>query len=233
MKEVICGIYKITSPTGKVYIGESQNIYDRWAKYKRLNCKDQFGIYNSLLKYTPENHTFEVIEECEFEDLLCRERYWQDFYDVLKDGLNCKLTECGELKRIVSEETRKKLSSIHKGKIVSDETKRKLSEGRIGEKNWMYGTKQSEETKQKIKDSIGEVHFNIGRKASQESINRRWKTLNGINGNSVKVINKETGEIFNCIKDASNSLNIKYTTLHGYLKGRYINKTPIEYYIED
>jgi predicted GIY-YIG superfamily endonuclease len=31
------GIYKITSPSGKVYIGQSWDIYDRWKKHKQKN----------------------------------------------------------------------------------------------------------------------------------------------------------------------------------------------------
>lgn len=233
MTEIICGIYKITSPSGRIYVGESKDICRRWRAYKRLNCKDQNGIYNSFLKYGVENHTFEIIEECAFDDLKCRERYWQDFYDSVFNGLNCILTECGELKREVSDETKEKLRLINTGKVRTDETKRKISESRLGEKNWNFGKKQSEETKKKVKETIGDIHFNIGKVHSQESIDKRWLTMGGVNGNSVKVINIETNEIFNCIKDAAVSLNMKYTTLHGYLKGRYFNKTPIRYYIEN
>jgi group I intron endonuclease len=114
-KEVICGIYKITSPTERIYIGQSVDIYYRWSKYKSLTCKDQQGIYNSLKKYTPENHTFEIIEECDFEDLLCRERYWQDYYDVSSSKhLNGKLTKCGDLKQEMSSETKDKISKTLK-----------------------------------------------------------------------------------------------------------------------
>jgi group I intron endonuclease len=102
-KEKICGIYKITSPTKRVYIGQSKDIKSRWKSYKRKN-QNQKLLNNSLLKYGYENHTFEIIEECEVEDLNCRERYWQDFYDVLNGGLNCKLTNCGEDRVIYSDD---------------------------------------------------------------------------------------------------------------------------------
>lgn len=35
------GIYKITSPSNKVYIGQSRNIDKRLLKYKRLICERQ------------------------------------------------------------------------------------------------------------------------------------------------------------------------------------------------
>ena len=35
MSEKICGIYKITNLiNGKVYIGQSQDIYERWAEHQ-------------------------------------------------------------------------------------------------------------------------------------------------------------------------------------------------------
>ncbi len=99
-REIICGIYKITSPTNRVYIGESENIYKRWKDYKGVSCVKQPRIYNSILKYGVKNHKFEIIEICEPEERKCRERFWQDEFNVLgEEGLNCILTECGELGR--------------------------------------------------------------------------------------------------------------------------------------
>lgn len=54
---MIIGIYKITSPTGKIYIGQSVNIEKRWnSYYKNLSCKEQRIIYNSLKKHGFENY---------------------------------------------------------------------------------------------------------------------------------------------------------------------------------
>lgn len=129
-KEVICGIYKITSPTGRIYIGESKDIYLRWGIYTQMNgnTKSQRKLWRSFKKYGVEKHIFEIIEECVFEELLCKERYWQDFYDVLNGGLNCKLTECREQKQILSEESRLKISESNSGKIKTEDNKQKISE---------------------------------------------------------------------------------------------------------
>ena len=32
---IICGIYKITSPTGRIYIGQSKNIKQRFRDYNK------------------------------------------------------------------------------------------------------------------------------------------------------------------------------------------------------
>lgn len=101
-----CGIYKITSPTNRIYIGQSVNIKKRFIEYRCLNCKKQPGLFNSLTKHGVENHIFEIIEECPKELLNERERYWQDYYKVIINGLNCVLTEVNELPFVISENTR-------------------------------------------------------------------------------------------------------------------------------
>lgn len=133
------GIYKIISPSGKIYIGQSINIESRWEKYSFLNCESQVRLYNSFKKYGWKNHKFEIIEECSIEDLNCRERYWQDFYNVLNGGLNCVLQECGVKRRIFSEETKNKLSVNNSGinnnfynKKHSNKTKENWSKNRKG-----------------------------------------------------------------------------------------------------
>lgn len=166
-----CGIYKITSPTGKVYIGQSVDISKRWESYKNNNSKGQPKIFNSLKKYGVENHQFDIIEYCHIEDLNCSERFWQDEFKVLgKNGLNCLLQECGEERRVVSEETKRKLSVFNTGKKHTKETKEKLSklakgvpktekekkdtsERMQGVKNHMFGKKLTPEHKEKIKNS--------------------------------------------------------------------------------
>lgn len=86
------GIYKITSPSGKVYIGQAVDIERRRKEYVGLHCKNQTKLYNSLVKYGFSEHIFEVIEECGIGELNVRERHWQDLYNVLEEGLNLRLT---------------------------------------------------------------------------------------------------------------------------------------------
>lgn len=45
------GIYKITSPSGKIYIGQSVNIERRFLDYKKSLKKSQIKLYNSIKKY--------------------------------------------------------------------------------------------------------------------------------------------------------------------------------------
>lgn len=107
------GIYRITNPKGKVYIGQSVNILKRFNHYQKIyNCEQQHRLYNSLIKYGYSAHIFEVVEECTVEELNVRERYWQDFYDVVSGrGLNCKLTGTEEKSGHQSQKTRENIST--------------------------------------------------------------------------------------------------------------------------
>jgi group I intron endonuclease len=109
------GIYKITSPTNKIYIGQSTNIKQRWKDYnKMIRCKRQTRLYNSLLKYSPQNHIFEIIEECSEDKLLERETYWKQHYKVLDiPSLCCRMDGRGGK---LSKYTRDKMSKAKLGK---------------------------------------------------------------------------------------------------------------------
>lgn len=49
----ISGIYKITSPTNKIYIGKSKSLKQRENNYKSSleKIKSQIKLYNSIKKY--------------------------------------------------------------------------------------------------------------------------------------------------------------------------------------
>jgi group I intron endonuclease len=121
------GIYKITNPKNKVYIGQSVNIEERFKKYIKLNCPSQTKLLNSLKKYGIDSHKFEIIEECLLENLNDRERYWQDYYNVLEEGLNLIKTKTDTKSGYLSEETKNKIKTSMLGKKMhSDEYKEKL-----------------------------------------------------------------------------------------------------------
>ena len=148
-----CGIYKITSPSGRVYIGQSNNIERRWWYYKGGYSTTQPLLNKSFNKYGINKHKFEVVEICDEDKLNILERKWQDYYDVLNGGLNCILTETNEKPKVMSEETKKKISEANKGDKNymygrkawnnglkhSEETRRKMSESQTGDKNKMFG----------------------------------------------------------------------------------------------
>jgi len=121
------GIYKITSPSNRIYIGQSLDIENRFSDYSKLKCKAQPRIYSSLKKYGFDLHILEVIEECEINVLNERERYWQEFFNCIGEkGLNCQLVSTNELKKVHSEETKNKISIGLTGLKHTEESKIKI-----------------------------------------------------------------------------------------------------------
>jgi group I intron endonuclease len=85
------GIYKIINPQGKIYIGQSIDIERRFKEYQNLRaCSDSRKLYYSLKKYTPTNHIFEILEECEEHLLEEKEIYYINLYNSIQEGLNIK-----------------------------------------------------------------------------------------------------------------------------------------------
>ena len=152
------GIYKITSPNGKIYVGQTTNFSKRKNYYKNGAKPYQVRIYNSLQKHGYDAHSIEFIEECLVEKLNERERYWQDFYEVIgENGLNCRLTETKDKSGFISEESKTKMSEARKGRIFDQNWIDKL-------RNSAMGKKHSEETKKRISES------NKGKKFTAEHI---------------------------------------------------------------
>lgn len=123
-------IYKITSPSGRVYIGQTVNIKKRMIFYKNMNCVRQTKLYSSFLKYGVENHVIEVIEECAETSLNNRERYWQEKYDSLsrENGMNLRLQKSDDKSGRMSRETLEKMSKSQVGKKRSDGFKKACSD---------------------------------------------------------------------------------------------------------
>jgi len=130
--KIICGIYKITSPSGKVYIGQSKNVYKRWTAYNSLNCKSQPYIYNSLRKYGVNNHKFEIIYECDEDYLLQYEEDYIYLYDSnnAEYGLNINCYSDLRIQELKEEKRLKEIKLNKKRKYNREYRKRINEEGR-------------------------------------------------------------------------------------------------------
>lgn len=183
------GIYRITSPSGKSYIGQSVNIQSRWRYHKGVYGK-QPALHNSFAKYGIDSHCFEVLIQCDESLLDNYEEYFIDYYNTLvPNGLNLntggskgrpseetkrRISESGRrLGRKMSDSNKAKILSALKGKPKSDEHKSKLSSYFKGRKlseehsknisNGLKGKPRSESVKLKIKQAL------TGRKRSEET----------------------------------------------------------------
>ena len=107
MKQI--GIYKITSPNKKIYIGQSWDIERRWKKYRILNCKSQLKLYASFLKYGVDKHKFEILQLCDKEQLNELEKYYVDLYQTFNNKYGLNLNDGGGANGKHSEETKRKI----------------------------------------------------------------------------------------------------------------------------
>lgn len=135
-----------TSPSGKMYIGQTINIKKRLRQYKMAHCKTQTKIYNAIRKYGW--HNFDVCILFEYESnnkykmqilLDAMEKFCIKKYDSINKGYNIRF---GGSSGRISEETKEKMRISSTGKEVSVETRNKRRLAKLG-------TKQSDATRLK------------------------------------------------------------------------------------
>lgn len=236
------GIYLITSPTGRKYVGQSIDIQKRFTNYKSLNnCITQRRLYRSFLKHGTDNHQFEIIIECDISKLNDLERYWQEYYDVCHrdKGMNCMLTKSSTRSGRSSQETKDKIaiSSRRKRKPRSEETKEKLRQANLGKKHskeskekqsaihignkYNLGRKHTDEAKRKMSEFRKGNKYSLGVKHSEQAkINMaESKLFRNI------ILDTQTGIYYYDYKSASDSIRMDNSHFIKVMKGRYKNKT--------
>lgn len=158
-------IYRLTDKTnGKMYHGQTteEDINVRWKTYKKLNCKGQPKLYNALKAHGPENFLFEVIDASakDLPQLNTLETFYIRKFDSMNNGYNCN--EGGDGRGHICEETRQKIIKSLKLVKRSDDFKKRVSEVH-------KGRKRSEETKKRLSDSLKGNTNCLGRIVSEET----------------------------------------------------------------
>lgn len=236
------GIYKITSPNNKIYVEQSINIEKRFNGYKRvLYCKNQIKLYNSFVKYGTNLHIFEILEICSKDKLNEKERYWQNYYNVINGGLNLKLTKSDDEPYVISNDTKEKTkeslikyfnsltiekkSEIYgkssrkrkgvagtKGRIVSEETRNKISKS-----NTKHAV--SIETKDKIRNAMKDRKITWGNKISKSNMGRYRDKSIGTKPILQHTICDEFIKEWKSIREASDELQVTFNSISNNLLG--------------
>lgn len=224
------GVYKITNLiNGKVYIGQSVNIKQRWYDHKKCIKKDylKYPLYEDYRKYGIENFKLEILIETYDRD------YWEKWFihlyhsNDLSKGYN--LTDGGSIgfsyiNKLIKDG---KIPCPQKNREWSEESKEKLRKYRLG-------THPTEETIAKLR-AARKVYYSTkeNREAhdwvshlSEEDKEKYIKLQRDKSKIAKKIICNQTGEIFNSIRYLCLFLNIgrtrlinsinKQTSINGY-----------------
>ena len=95
------GIYLFTNKqNNKKYVGQSIDIARRYYQHSVNSFNSSSKEYNSyfysaIRKYGFDNFTFEILEECEKNELDSREKYWIEFYNSNTEENGYNLTPGG------------------------------------------------------------------------------------------------------------------------------------------
>lgn len=189
-------IYKLTSPSGKIYIGQTQCLYKRFQDYRKPKANEY--LMKAILKYGLENITVEILEK-DVELGLLDER--EQFYlDILKPFNNNGYNICKE-------------ASTTRGRKRPKEELIGISEymkTRVGALNSFYGKTHTEEVREKIRES------QTGRKQSKETVQKRLNNTEKTSNKCIKQIDLITKEViaeFSSIKEASLASGANYSTI--------------------
>lgn len=187
-------LYKITnSINGKVYVGQTvRTLEERIAEHKR---KSHTIIGKAIKKYGAENFTIELLKEASsIEELNDLEISWiSQCNSLIPNGYN----QC-----FGGDNT--------KGFHHRESSKQKMSESKktafLGETNPFFGKTHSDEQKAKWSRERKGRDMSKVTEASLESIRR-------------KVINLDTGEVFNSVREAAGKYDLKETHISRVCRG--------------
>lgn len=162
-------VYRVTNTvTGKAYIGVTRHkAATRWKTHRAYTKRgSMFPLHHAMQKYGIENFRFEIICECSsLPELAACERgliaehgtYAPHGYNVTSGGEGC-------FERVVSDETRAKLSAAYQ---------RRIAEGREMKPRAPGTYRHSDETKQKMRKKHRPMELSAAERQ------RRAETISG------------------------------------------------------
>lgn len=239
--EKISGVYTITNlVTGRVYVGSSMNIKERWYKHRndlKGNKHRNSYLQNSWNKYGSKCFKFSIVEILNNpikEELAEYEEAWFQYYKeeglvynlrkITWSNLGIKLPPHTEETKIkmrnssprkkLSEEAKENLRRIKKGVPLSEEHKKALSLAKKGKK-WSEKAREANKGKKLSEEHKRNISKGgMGRVNSEEM---KEKIRNTLMGHEVSAETREklrkakTG-----IKQSQETINKKIESRKGY-----------------
>ena len=173
-----CGIYTITSPSGKLYLGSAVNFTDRWNLHLsnlRTNTHHNKPLQRAFDKYGEDGLVFKKLLICEKKDLLI---YEQRAMDILRPEYNI-----AKIAGSLLGTKRTPLQNAEKSILLKGRKGRPLSL----------------EAKEK---AIAVLHSPESRAKAREKLRTFENRLKNSERESVKIICVETNQIFKSMQKA-------------------------------
>jgi len=194
----------------KKYVGSSENLRRRFREYFNINHLIRYNcmhICRALLKHEYSNFSLTILEYCEREKLLIREKhYWNIFnpeYNISQDP-----------------------TAPMSGRNHSEESKTKISDSLTGENNPMFGKNHSDKTKQILSDAnIGENNPMFGKtKENNPMFNKPRPEGAGMPSQAIEVTDStnNTTTSYNSMREAARVLNINQSSIFMFLKNNQV-----------
>lgn len=135
-------VYRVSSPNGKSYIGATTfSLQQRKVKHlSAARCGSKLKFHKAIRKYG-DKLNWEILAKTDCKNRAVElERLYIEKFDTLKNGYNGTLGGEGVLGlhaflgKTHSEEYKRKMSKIMKGRKVSKKTREKISKSKTGSK---------------------------------------------------------------------------------------------------
>lgn len=204
----VYGIYKITNTlNGKVYIGQSVNVQERFYEHKRKLCLNQH--FNKYLQNAYNKHgeyfEYELIEECAVSDLDKREMYWIGYYHSDDKRYGYNIMSGGQLNRCVAEQSKALISRpvlcIETGVVYPSVAEAQRVTGIANISMACHG---------KLRHSKG-FHWCFANEADTVRITKILTRPRKLP--SKRVVCVETGEVFDSMTDAAKHFGVSAATV--------------------
>ncbi len=238
-------IYKITNIYNKkVYIGQTKNQvtrkYQHFYDLRNNKHKNQY-LQNSFNKHGEKEFTFEVIEECNYENVDERERYWIKQYNSTNRKYGYNIEEGGCATKTLSQFTRNKISKKARERFQNPLERQKASEKAIKrfqdpkERERLSQINKGRVHNDEFRMKISQIHKGRKRpKSTRDAISKaisnyvktpehcknisKSKTgtnLGGEHYRSKKVICLDNEMIFDSLRDAWEYFGVSKSTIRG------------------
>jgi group I intron endonuclease len=176
-------VYKYTSPSGKVYIGQTKREKGRKREFRSNRPYGGTRIDNARAKYGPKNFTYEVLFEVDNTDMEYveavlneKEMYYIQEYKSDDDhyGYNMCAGGAGNVGHITTEERRRK---------IGENTKR-----------WIKEKGHPLKGKRHKPESIEKMRKNTKKKFGKDNPNYGWKPPRELTERLAQIAREKTGE---------------------------------------